>query len=393
MKHLLTILALLFFAGATIAQAQATIATDKPDYPPGDTVIVTGSGWQAGETVSLTFVESPLVHPAELLSAVADVDGNIYDNAYIIQDHDLGQSFALTATGQTSGLTAETWFTDGLAFSATITPTSVNTSTSSSYTVTIRNNSTASEVLGSGRVHIPSGYSSYPSGGTSLSYTGPSGKSFDVRIGSGANSDKILYSGATTTDVLAVGQSLIISVTATSPSTAGSYVWTSVAFTGRNFSSGPYPAPSPQPTVTVTTPKSSTSLSVATASGTFGGTTSLSATLTSGVSGVSGKTINFKLNGSPAGSQTTDVSGIATLTGVSLSGINAGPPYAAGVEASFAEDGSYFGSSGSASLTVNKANATVTVTGYSGTYDAAAHTERAGRLWVWQAIHQQPAAV
>src|SRR5262245_66248130 len=37
----------------------ATIITDKSDYHPGERVTVTGSGFQAGETITLTFVEDP----------------------------------------------------------------------------------------------------------------------------------------------------------------------------------------------------------------------------------------------------------------------------------------------------------------------------------------------
>src|SRR5262249_36979358 len=44
-----------------------------------------------------------------------------------------------------------------------------------------------------------------------------------------------------------------------------------------------------------------TTLGASAASGTYGGTTTLSATLTSGGNGVSGKTVNFKLNGASVG--------------------------------------------------------------------------------------------
>jgi len=90
---------------------------------------------------------------------------------------------------------------------------------------------------------------------------------------------------------------------------------------------------------------------VAPASGTYGGTVNLSATLTSSGSPVSGKTINFTLNGNPAGSAITNGSGVATKTGASLSGILPGF-YPSGVGASFAGDSSYSASSGTASLTV-----------------------------------------
>ncbi len=106
---------------------------------------------------------------------------------------------------------------------------------------------------------------------------------------------------------------------------------------------------------------SATSLAANPATGTFGGTTTLSATLTSGGSPVTGKTVSFTLNGSPAGSAVTNGSGIATESGVSLAGINA-DSYPTGVGASFAGDGSFDPSGGSSSLTVNKADQTINVT-------------------------------
>jgi hypothetical protein len=106
-----------------------------------------------------------------------------------------------------------------------------------------------------------------------------------------------------------------------------------------------------------------TSLAADPATGTFGGTTTLSATLTSGGSGVSGKSVAFTLNGNSVGGTTTNGSGVATLSGVSLAGINAGS-YPTGVGASFAGDGSYDPSSGTAALTVSKADQTINVTAH-----------------------------
>ncbi len=116
-----------------------------------------------------------------------------------------------------------------------------------------------------------------------------------------------------------------------------------------------------------------TSLSVGSATGTYGGTVNLSATLTDGPSPLSGKTINFTLNGNSVGSAVTDGSGIATLNNASLAGINAGS-YPSGVGASFAGDVTYLSSSTTNSLTVNKADAVIVVTGYSVQYDGDPHT-------------------
>jgi hypothetical protein len=107
-------------------------------------------------------------------------------------------------------------------------------------------------------------------------------------------------------------------------------------------------------------PAAPTTLNVATATGTYGGTTTLSATLTSGGNGVSGETVTFTLNGSGVGGATTNASGVATLSNVSLSGIDAGS-YPTGVAASFAGDSNYLTSNGSNSLTVSKANQAILV--------------------------------
>ena len=103
-----------------------------------------------------------------------------------------------------------------------------------------------------------------------------------------------------------------------------------------------------------------TTLTPAVATGTYGGTATLSATLTSGGNGVAGKTVNFTLNGSSAGGATTDANGVATLNNASLSGINA-TSYPTGVGASFAGDIGYQTSSGTNSLTVSKAGQAILI--------------------------------
>ncbi|HWW75299.1 MAG TPA: hypothetical protein VNZ44_07885, partial [Pyrinomonadaceae bacterium] len=109
------------------------------------------------------------------------------------------------------------------------------------------------------------------------------------------------------------------------------------------------------------TPLPATSLNIAPATGTYGGTTTLVATLTAGGSPLAGKTVTFKLNGANFGGNTvtTDPAGVAMIPNVSLAGLNAGvyPNY---VSARFASDASYAGTSGSNSLTVERANPVVT---------------------------------
>src|SRR6185312_1656206 len=113
--------------------------------------------------------------------------------------------------------------------------------------------------------------------------------------------------------------------------------------------------------ITQTVNAAATVLAANPATGTFGGSTSLSATLTSGGNPVSGKSIAFTLNGNAAGSATTNASGVASIASASLGSINAGT-YPTGVSASFAGDASFAAASGTASLAVSPATVTITVT-------------------------------
>ncbi|HVX30898.1 MAG TPA: right-handed parallel beta-helix repeat-containing protein, partial [Nitrolancea sp.] len=106
-------------------------------------------------------------------------------------------------------------------------------------------------------------------------------------------------------------------------------------------------------------PIKSTTISAVSGSGTYGSSATLTATLKTGSTAVSSKTITFKLNGSTVGTATTNGSGVAALSGVSLSGISGGS-HAGFVSASFAGDSGYSSSSGSGTLTVTKADQTLT---------------------------------
>ncbi len=106
---------------------------------------------------------------------------------------------------------------------------------------------------------------------------------------------------------------------------------------------------------------SATTLAVDPATGTFGGTASLSATLTNNGTPVANEPVAFTLNGTSVGSPQTNSSGVATLPGASLTGIAAGS-YSAGVGASFAGDTGFDPATGSGALTVSKADQAITVT-------------------------------
>jgi galactose oxidase-like protein len=96
----------------TEAYRFATIKTDKDDYAPGTKAIISGSGWQAGERVTLLFQEDPAVHDDYVLNLTADAEGRIYHDQWAPEEHDLGVRFYLMASGQQSQRRAQTTFTD-----------------------------------------------------------------------------------------------------------------------------------------------------------------------------------------------------------------------------------------------------------------------------------------
>src|SRR6185503_18442694 len=90
----------------------ALVRTDRDDYPPGDIVTITGSGWEPGETVRLTLHMDPLRDSDTELSAVADGNGNFTNTDFSPNQYDIYVRFVLTALGQTSGRRSQATFTD-----------------------------------------------------------------------------------------------------------------------------------------------------------------------------------------------------------------------------------------------------------------------------------------
>jgi len=91
----------------------ATIETDLDDYAPGGFVYLTGRGWAPNESVHFVMTEDPDVHEDVVADVEADSTGAFSLRFYEVQRSDLGVTFTLTATGNTSGSVAIATFTDG----------------------------------------------------------------------------------------------------------------------------------------------------------------------------------------------------------------------------------------------------------------------------------------
>ncbi|MBK5285756.1 MAG: hypothetical protein JJE25_10175, partial [Bacteroidia bacterium] len=102
---------------ASVANAQ-TLTTDRPDYQPGDTAIITGSGFWANEGVTMQIVHvdgSPPDTGAAHLpwNIVADASGN-FVTTWIVDPDAFGELLRANADGQSSSLHAEAIFTDNI---------------------------------------------------------------------------------------------------------------------------------------------------------------------------------------------------------------------------------------------------------------------------------------
>ncbi len=317
--------------------ASAKVWTDQADYAPGSEVLISGdnsdgAGYLGGETVQVN-VQGPNGYLATC-QGVADLNGAWFCQVTLWDSTLAAGLYNYTAIGLSSGVSQSGTFTDAavrLRFATSGLPS--GTSVTVSWTR-----------------YVPGCNNTSGTGTTTFSASGPSAQIQACEL---AGQNTFAYAFPATI----VSGAVTYALQSSSPASGSAF-------------------PADATITAIYTPAvSATTLTVSPASGSYGGTTTLSATLTktSDSTFVSGKTINFTLNSASVGSATTDGSGVATLSGISLSGINVGT-YAGYVGASFAGDTSYGASSGTNSLTVSQATLTVTASSHTVTYGDAAPT-------------------
>src|SRR5438874_6101073 len=112
-----------FYLGASRAASanqselpnEATLTTDQEDYQPYTYVYMTGTGFAPGETVNMIVLElAPDPAAFDPWDVVADANGNFETSWYIFSETLIGATMQVTATGQSSGLTASATFTDAV---------------------------------------------------------------------------------------------------------------------------------------------------------------------------------------------------------------------------------------------------------------------------------------
>jgi hypothetical protein len=210
-----------------------TVKTDKADYAPGQTVTITGTGWQPGETVHLNLHRDTGVPPDTQLTAIADANGNILNADYVCQEFDRGITLLLTATGETSGYTAQTSFTDAAASGdghMVVNPTSVAASSTNTFTFTFSVPNIGGDDFGGGsqlELDIPAGW------------TAPTASAGAGQVTVAKNTCGAATIGSITGQVISINmtcnhnQSMIITyATATAPSATGPYTFTTKSKSG-----------------------------------------------------------------------------------------------------------------------------------------------------------------
>src|SRR5437016_5078477 len=343
-----------------IAALAATIQTDLFVYQNGDTVTVTGDGFGAAEVVDLVTTD-PAATVVNHGSATTDGVGKLTYQFTLTTT--VPGLYDVTATGQTSGLTASTQFDPpptpptnlryrddrSSGTGVTLSWPSVGQQSVDCYFVYRSNSSmaTLSSNTTVGSCAMPHTNINSPAAIAlrAFAISGAHPGDFAVANVSPAVGTSIANGGAVT-----------FTVTFTPGALGARSGSVEVNAQDANQSSGVF---NTHVMPVVGNGVSASGLSAQSASGAYGGTVSLQATLTSGGSGVSGKPIQFSLNGNSVGSATTNSSGVATLSSASLAGINVGN-YLAGVSAAFPGDSSYATSSGATSLTVTPASLNVT---------------------------------
>src|ERR1044071_5662334 len=116
-KELIT--AVIFFLFSATQAYAATITSNYADFPPLSLATFTGNGFYANENVTLKVKN--LIQPCQTTqndssytpwTITADSNGHFVTTWTV--SNCPGDSLMLQATGQTSGLIALAWFTDGI---------------------------------------------------------------------------------------------------------------------------------------------------------------------------------------------------------------------------------------------------------------------------------------
>src|SRR5215831_11474627 len=104
------------------AGTRTDVATDKPDYHPGNRATLSGTGFRPGEKIRLQIVRTDIDDNAgaehQRWQVKADAKGD-FKSTWLVTTHESGATLRLTAKGLSSGRSAQKDFTDASVAPAT----------------------------------------------------------------------------------------------------------------------------------------------------------------------------------------------------------------------------------------------------------------------------------
>ncbi|MEJ8755360.1 hypothetical protein WG947_00005, partial [Pontibacter sp. H259] len=329
-QRVLLVLVFILFASVGVQAQNAytnaglpvpTVTSDKADYAPGEIATITGTGWVLDRDINVVFKEEPDYPDFHVYDVVVDANGN-WEIKYQIETRHLGVKFTVIADGKQSGYQGLAYFTDGTISFAT------------------------NGLLGNKNITVNWSHTqgSGTAGSTSFVSPGPSSTL-------GINNQTLTFNYPLIIDgVSYIIKNYTVETTPNKGVTTTSTQISNQLFTGDGSATIKI-------TANYATSLATTNLSVSNASASYGGITTLVATLTSGTNSLSGKSVSFKINGLEKGTAITNSDGVATLSDVSIAGINASSiAYTDFITANFAgEEGVYASSSGKGNLSIGKA--------------------------------------
>jgi hypothetical protein len=221
-------LSMVFVAPLTYA-AEATIWTDKSDYSPGDTAVISGSGFlsNANVTISVTRPNSTV----DTIYAMTDGSGGF------VRDYQLDGATGNYTIVATDGMnTATTEFTDKVVkISITVTPTSAvaGSTTTFAISVSVPTPDSNYQTVGSIAISMGAVSGSNWAGPSIISLTGVTGwivQTYDPTIHLGCPP------AAPSSHDLQPGQTLTLTFDVTAPSATGSSTWSVIGYNSRTFS-------------------------------------------------------------------------------------------------------------------------------------------------------------
>jgi hypothetical protein len=167
-----------------------SISTDKDDYQPGDTLYLTGAGWEPGDVLGIVLNDEPQTHAPHEWTVTVEGDGTFHDSTYVVDEGDLDVRFTLIATSQTSGQSLTVNFTDAnISNNLAISPASISVAPGSSanYTVSVPFGGNTTPCTASLSVPLPSGVTGAPSPAsvTGASDNTPKTSALNLTVGAG----------------------------------------------------------------------------------------------------------------------------------------------------------------------------------------------------------------